>query len=539
MAFNKKLVRHVSFKTWSNLTTLFPSAICHMVKVNHSTENHGSVQCALCLRDQERKMDLSTNILSWANRVATDKVLSKILSESASPLVEMKTFRDKALEQYRYFFVHKDDLDEWRAAVNHICGTFSSMKGKETGKGRKMKSQLEQTLFKVHGYQITDDKKNEQLLHDFKFQSLVCRDHGSLLSHLSPIDEIISYNTIQNRVPLYCQGDPMLSFKNKVELLDSDEYQAYLTSLSELADVLMLSIQTISSARISLDDSSSNHYHPSVTIFVGERGVQHESSDCSTDNGILSLIACGCKVSFEPKLCLNRNCSEIWALSISQQQQQSLDNSETNTETKESIDVEHEVKESWSRPSSISFQIFEISDDTDIAGFCTSITQDRNPPADVESSGGRSRRSHRNRKRCTFVVNAEKDANVAKLKLLVSERTKIEHISEISFYLYLDNLLELDDQKNETSLSQLLGDVDMTHDPILLLQIQSNDGQLKKAERQDRDEVFMAHLMSMVGDSKGGRTKNEERGFQGTLLHSTPSSSIKTNPSNGNVVELT
>jgi aconitase B len=134
------------------------------------------------------------------------------------------------------------------------------------------------------------------------------------------------------------------------------------------------------------------------------------------------------------------------------------------------------------------------------------------------------------------VVTAEKDANVAKLKLLVSEKTKIEHISEIAFYLYLDNLLELGDTTNETILSKLLGDVNMINDPILLLQIQSNDDQLKKSDRRERDEAIMGHLMSLVGDCRtSGRMKTEERGFQGTMLHSAPT---RKNLSNGPVVEV-
>lgn len=163
--------------------------------------------------------------------------------------------------------------------------------------------------------------------------------------------------------------------------------------------------------------------------------------------------------------------------------QQKCDNTfVTNTETKEPIDVDQEVKESWSQSSSVSFQVYEIPGDTDMATFGAAVTQERNPPpGGVDSSSARNtRRSYRHRKKCTYVVTAEKDANVAKLKLLVSEKTKIEHISEIAFYLYLDNLLALDDTTNETSLSKLLGDANMINDPILLLQIQSNHDQLKK-----------------------------------------------------------
>ena len=105
----------------------------------------------------------------------------------------MKTVVDKSSGRLRYYIVHKDDLDEWRSAVNHVCGTFSSMKGKDTGKGMKIKSHIEQRLFKVHGDNtMSDDSRNEQSLHDFKFQSLLCRNHGFLLGHLSPIDEILS-----------------------------------------------------------------------------------------------------------------------------------------------------------------------------------------------------------------------------------------------------------------------------------------------------------------------------------------------------------
>jgi len=511
---NKKQVRHISCEAWANLVTLFPSAIGHMVNVRDLTENQVSELCERCLKDQEMKTDLSANILTWANRVACDENLSKILSQSANPLAKIQSWEVQSIEKLRYFIVHKVDVDEWRAVVNHICGTFSSMKGKDVAKGRKMKAHIEDRLFKVYDNQMSNNKTNELLQNDFKFHSLLCRNHGSLIGHLSPINEIISYMPERSTFPI--SEDSSLDSISKVELLDSEQYLAYLTSLKELAEVLVLSIPVKTQLdRYSLEGLLRYGYHPNITIFNDPTTEDTKMFQDGDESDILSMIASGCKFCFEPSVCTDCCCWDEWAKDMV------VEASENNTESKESAIVDEVMKESSSSSSCISFEVYEIFDDIDLATYGASIIQERNPPEMDLLAARNTRRSNRNRKKCTYTVSAEKEANVAKLKLLVSERTKIDHISDISFYLYIDSLLNLDDKENEKILSHIVGDDGSTYDPILLLQIQSNNGQLKKIDRQEQDEAIMAQLMSLVGESKSDPVTSKERGFQGTMLHST------------------
>jgi hypothetical protein len=188
----------------------------------------------------------------------------------------------------------------------------------------------------------------------------------------------------------------------------------------------------------------------------------------------------------------------------------------------------------------VKFQVYEVSDDTDMNTFVPAIVpQDTNQSASGEDVGARSaRRSSRKRRKCAFTLNVEMDANVAKLKLLALERTKIKHASDIVFYLCHDRVIPLQDDINEQNLLQLLGGAEFINDPCLLLVDGSQNVTMDMAELQEKDEMVISYLMSMVGEYKDVRKQEVERGFQGTLLQSTPKCSSSANGPKVDVVEL-
>ena len=526
--------------------------------------------CIYCQKEKDAIKTLTSDVERWAKETKVNTSLKKLLDGKKISLGEI-AFHNFDSAQNNCRLVHRDDIGNFCKSVKKLS-SFSRLKKPDQS---KIKAFVENIVFPSYHSVVLDFEKqpNARLLQSIR--SLICCEHKRVIK-----SAII--DTFGDDVEL--QGRHQIS--NSVAVLSEEEYDSYINALAELQIILNCDHQEAIELRqknsLTLVDDVKKYAascHPVIT----SKAQDNTSSDevllfsLGGDSKEFSIVPgiCDhekCKKEFEPAEHQKVNGINVENVSID-----SMDNGEEVKNVRKKSDckvgsiamqpivVESDIEDYVDVLSNTKnirvFQYMEDSNLPDALGSLKTIlglpNSDNNEGLSVGSLLGSLRRSTRRRK-TKFPIGCITDEckigigfhhNVAALRLLLFQNCQIPLGCKLSIAIFADGdsslksveiafdsseetLKSLIDQSNimDESTSKLLESKPSEH--FFLLYQDDKNGQDGEIETTLMDSLLQISNIessdSKCKNSEGAkkRKRSSERGFQGSLLHSSTSSCL-------------
>jgi hypothetical protein len=552
---NHTRIRFISWEGWQKVKKVFPKAIeltkKRTIKV---TGNPGVDGCPECNMERLSFERLQGDLEKWAKETHEDVELKNLVDGTVSREIEARNFK-RAQSGCR--LVHRADIDSWRSTLKALKRKTKLIDSKD------LKAFVENIAFPSYHSVVLEFERQPIEKAVTSLRSLVCREHRLVIE--SAIFFINSESTDTKQSHL---------LSDHIVVLLDEEYSAYISSLAGLLRVLNpeeedgMEIGSIGSPVLIDTDKSllndilriTDSYHPRIKEIRGQEKPEDIlllSCDGSTKEFVLSpagVCRCEtCKKEFAPLLLPSNNDDDkIESISVDSNESKSdriKKQEASGSESADPILVESDIDDTFTRgPATFPLRVFEVKDDSSLQEALDSLKEASALPRENSVLQNqflrRSSRSHKSRYPVGCLlsensVNVGLHHNMAALRLLLYEKCEVG-LSGRKLTLVLPCVIppktcEIKFEWGQKSLHELFdemsGLVDKSEgqqatpstDLLLLYQKESN-GQSSTFNATVMDSLLqLANLEAGSTDNQAKnkkRRRSSERGFQGTLLHS-------------------
>ena len=578
--FGLNAVRYVPYKIWAMVKNVFPDAIEHKVLIHIEGEgirkpNHEHDGCKICREEKDAIKNLASDIDKWLTNTKQDSVLKKVLDKKRVSRGETVVHNFDCI-QNGCRLVHCDD-------IANFCKSVKSLTKKNIPDTTvdDLKSFVENKAFPSYHSVVLDFEKQPsgKLLQSIR--SLICCEH-KLAIKSAIVDCSDEDKELQKRHRL----------SSCVAVLSAEEYNAYISSLTELLSILNCDYQNPRNMEESLQDDTStlldevkifaDSCHPTIEMAAKQStpsdevliiSVDGNSKEFSTVPGICDCETC--IKEFVPLLQKNDSDVEDIIESVSDDgskgQKKEMRRSKDHKRGSGALDpilVESDFEDCTELTGDTQkIKVFQYENDSELNDALGSLRSAAGLPSSGETDYGLDyslRRSKRKRKTLYPIgcitseetINIGLHHNVAALRLLLLQNCQIPLGCRMNIAVTFDDDvspprgLEIAFDSNTKSLQELIDELKNlegisdfpTSNPsenVFLLYQNDKDG-----EYGDLDATFMDTLLQMSnivhpdsdnkhGKGKAKRNRASERGFRGTLLQSSTSSAAENNAHNG------
>ena len=574
---NGRVVRVVSWKTWTMLKKVFPDAIEHTIERVVKNGSKGVSKSAIdgcpeCQAERASIDRLKVELENWSKESRENFELKGLLqgNRTVEREIEVHNFTT-AVNGCR--LVHRTDIQTWRNAL----AKMNKIKSDDTST-TLLKSHVESIAFPSYHSVVLEFERQpvEKMLTSLR--SLICRAHKL----------VIKTAIFRNCADSSNDKDHSHQLSECIAVLSDEEYCAYISSLAELLRILNSDTESNVMGSVGspvvLDGVKpflsevrkiTNSYHPAIRMCVEKD--QSSSNDIlvfslhgSTKEFLLSPSVCGCETCMKefapllqaPKVGDDDRVENISIDSDDEKFEASRKVPNHGSAAADPIIVESDIDDKYSAPDTFSLRSYEVDPKSTLEDVLRDLRSLSALPAESDTSElNFLRRSTRKRKARYPYGSLLKEGsvkvglhhNMAALRLLLYEKCEVpvsgrklilvmssnngKHLEalEIKFEWGQKQLQELADDMKE----QVPPENETPLDPStqLLLLYQKEEG----GNAPGLHETVMDSLLQLANleppDSKDStsnikknkRDRPSERGFRGTLLQS--SSAPTSNPS--------
>jgi hypothetical protein len=559
---NKRLVRYVPWKTWSLVKKVFPDAVEHRRLRMSDEENNANPifeddGCPLCQQEKDLMKSLKNQIELWARETRDNPLLKKLLDVNRTAPREIAV-HNFAWAQSGCRLVHSDDISNWRKSVMSAAKICK----RKISDSDELKSSIENLAFPSYRATVLEFERDpiDRLLQSLR--SLICCEHKLVITGAVFQQSEDDGSDIQ-----YSQLSP------SIVVLSSDEYDAYISSLSNMLAILYQGNNYFGGdLKFAFDENKLNKqiqritehsYHPKIATIP-------QNEDMMKDVLLLSLEGSSKMFSLGPNVCACEICLKEYG-PVHQQNQSETDECVENVSddsnekannfvgklgsaASDPIVVESDNEEV--RVKTHKIRVFEFEAASNVQDAADSLRQASGSPQNGETEilppYNFLRRSARKRKTkfpavCILredSIEVSLDHNMAAVRLLLYEKCEVPLAESMVYVVNLSNsdplIIDVTIALNEKSLEDVIDrTIDKNHadilDPfenfmILYKKLEKDDTSDLNATLMDSlIQAANLELSKITGDPKGKRKRQSERGFQGTLLQSSSSSATLNN----------